>query len=120
MALPDVSKLTRAELAELLGVAQERKLILDAAATQNAETLRGGLSLDVDTLAALIGPPAAEAVAGTDSINALLKTPSAAINADPATYFKAGLRLVRKLAKAVLALARVQSGRLESTSTGAE
>ena len=58
--------------------------------------------------------------AGTDSINALLSMTKAEINADPAAYAKHTLRMLRKVTKVLVAVVRVESGRLESTGTGAE
>ena len=68
MAIPDISGLSRAEIEALLDAVEARKLVLDAEATTNAETIRRGISGDVDALVALIGPPVAKATAGTDSI----------------------------------------------------
>ena len=120
MAIPDISGLSHAEIEELLDAVEARKLVLDAEATTNAEAIRRGISGDVDALVALIGPPAATATAGTDSINALLAMKKAEINADPAAYAKHTLRMLRKVTKVLVAVVRVESGRLESTGTGAE
>lgn len=117
MAIPDISGLSHAEIEDLLDAVEARKLVLDAEATTNAETIRRGISGDVDALVALIGPPAATATAGTDSINALLAMKKAEINAD---YAKHTLRMLRKVTKVLVAVVRVESGRLESTGTGAE
>ena len=119
MAIPDISGLSHSEIEALLDAVEARKLVLDAEATTNAEAIRRGISGDVDALVALIGPPAATATAGTDSINALLAMKKAEIN-DPAAYAKHTLRMLRKVTKVLVAVVRVESGRLESTGTGAE
>ena len=119
MAIPDISTLTLEELSNLahqVSIALEEKAALTSI---NETTLRNQVSTDVDTLMALIGPSAATATPGIESVNELLATSKATIEADIAAYFKHALRIQRKALKAQLAAARVASGRTESTSIGA-
>ena len=118
MAIPDLSSLTPAELAAVTTDAQQRIQAARDAARTNEQEARRQASTDVDTLLTLIGPPPATAAPGEGTINALLANSNADINANPARYFKAALRVVRAIVKAVIVGLRLTSGRLESTSTG--
>ena len=84
----------------------------------NEKATRTEASDAVDELLELIGPPAAEATAGENTINGLLSFTNADINANPAKFIKAGLRLLRRIVKMIIPALRLIAGRLESTSTG--
>lgn len=85
---------------------------------QNAELARRDASSGLDALIALIGPAAATAKPGDDSINELLAIDNATINANPARHIKILARLLRLTLKAVVVALRIAAGRFESTSTG--
>ena len=118
MALPDISTLTVAELQELMqNVNSQINAMANNVAT-NAEALKVAASADVQTLIDLVGPPAAQATAGTASINEMLAQTKATINADPAAYAKDILRLMRKIVKAQINAQRLVAGKTDSTASG--
>ena len=118
MALPDISSLTAEEIQQLLQTANARLYELANQSETNEQALKAAASASVDTLISLIGPPVAEAAAGTDSINAMLAETNANIIAAVPQYVKNILRLMRKIAKANVEIARLVSDRTESTGTG--
>ena len=118
MALPDISTLTAAELQELMQNVNQRINTLSNEAFTNAEALKVAAGADVHTLINLVGPPVAEATAGTASINEMLSQTKATINADPAAYAKDILRLLRKIVKAQINAQRLIANKTDSTSSG--
>ena len=118
MALPDISSLTSEEIQQLQQTANARLYELANQTETNEQALKVAASASVDALIALIGPPVAEAAAGTDSINAMLAETNANITAAVTRYTKNILRLMRKIAKANVEIARLVSDRTESTETG--
>lgn len=118
MATPDLTGLSATELAAVEAEARDRLAAARLAAQTIEQTVRQSAATDVDKLIALAGPPAAEAAPSDDSINGLLAFANADINANPARYFKAALRVVRAILKAVVPALRVAGQRFDSTETG--
>ena len=118
MALPDISSLTSEEIQRLQQMANARLYELANQTETNEQALKVAASASVDALIALIGPPVAKAAAGTDSINAMLAETNTNITAGVPQYMKNILRLMRKIAKANVEIARLVSNRTESTETG--
>ena len=110
MALPDISTLTVAELQQLLQNVNNQINAKSNEAATNAEALKVAAGADVHTLINLVGPPPAQATAGTASINEMLAQTKATINADPAVYAKDTLRLLRKIVKAQINAQRLVAG----------
>ena len=74
----------------------------------------------IDRLRAEIGPKPADAVAGMTSINEMLKTPNADVNASPARYIMAILRWLRSSKRAEIGTILMVLGEHDTTDTGAE
>jgi hypothetical protein len=128
--IPDLSDLTPGELSALLGEASARLQAAEAAATANETRVRDRAGSDVDDLIAMIGEPVPAYmgfavtnpayVLPLDTINGLLAEKRSVVNADPARYIFAMLRLMRREVKAQISTSRAASGRFDSDSTGAE
>ena len=89
-------------------------------AERNRTTTSADLRARIDTLRAEIGPKPADAVAGMTSINAMLKTPNADVNASPARYIMAILRWLRSSKRAEIGTILMVLGEHATTDTGAE
>ena len=74
----------------------------------------------IDSLRAEIGPKPADAVAGMTSINAMLKTPNADVNASSARYIMAILRWLRSSKRAEIGTILMVLGEHDTTDAGAE
>ena len=89
-------------------------------AERNRTTTSTDLRARIDSLRAEIGPKPADAVAGMTSINAMLKTPNADVNASPARYIMAILRWLRSSKRAEIGTILMVLGEHDTTDAGAE
>lgn len=87
----------------------------------NKATLTQNLSDAITTLIADIGVASTDPtfVAGATSLNAILGDTNANINASPAKYITQLARIEKHLAKAVIAMAKIDLNQISDANTGA-
>ena len=82
----------------------------------NRDSLTAALKDSIQQLRDAIGP--SDAVAGTETLNAIAADTNANIRADPSRYVKTLARTLRRTNRALIALAKIQLDQLDDTNLG--